>query len=378
MAQETQQGQTQSSNKSSAETASPSNQPDPSKASSPDSKTQETSGPKSALDAVNAALGVKTESEPAAGTGDAAAAADTATADTDTADTGGTADGDTDAGDSVTDPAAAATGATEDGATDPDADTDSEATADDDFTPPQGLKERSTERWNKLVDRTKHAEAARDSLATVLQNIGAPRDELAQHIETLTLAYRGGPDGQRKALARLDELRSALARNLGVEVPGVDLLADYPDLQQQVEDLKLSRELALDIASGRRMKTRVEAETNRTTTEQQQAAQRQQAEQAAAAELDALGTRLQGGDIDYNAKFKILKDNGDIEDIMQNFAPAQWAAQFERRYKLIGRASSKPRVQGEQPLRTSATTGGGKPQPKSMLDAISLGIADAE
>jgi len=253
------------------------------------------------------------------------------------------------------------------------------AAAEDDFAPPQGLKERSTERWNNLVDRTKTAETQRDSLRTVLSDTGAPREDLAEHLLTLRLAYRGGPDGMRQALGRLDTLRANIAKQLGVEVPGVDLLSDFPDLAGEVENATMSRENAIAVANARRIAAANTANAQRQHQETTTQADFEQRATAARTRLDELGARLQSTDLDYDAKFKILKENGDFKDIMENFQPEKWGEQFERRYKLLGRVNVKPKPKtATQPLRATGTGGGGSPQPKSMLDAITQGITTEE
>mgnify|MGYP000246292363 CR=1 FL=1 len=47
-------------------------------------------------------------------------------------------------------------------------------------------------------------------------------------------------------LGQLDGLRADLATRLGVDAPGVDVLAQHPDLKAKVDGMTLSREDALE------------------------------------------------------------------------------------------------------------------------------------
>lgn len=183
----------------------------------------------------------------------------------------------------------------------------------------------------------------------------------------------------RQALAILDQTRANVARALGVEVPGVDLLADYPDLTQAVDGMTMTRDQALEIANARRVTAANTAATERQHQQTETQSQLEQREETARGQLTELGAKLQANDLDYDAKFKILQGNGDIADIMENFPPEKWLAQFQRRYDLLGKANVKPKPKvATQPLRTTGTGGGGSPQPKSMLDAITQGITADE
>lgn len=214
-----------------------------------------------------------------------------------------------------------------------------------------------------------------------MTDTGASREDISRALYTLRLVNRGGPDGASEALKILDNMRAGIAKRLGVEVPGVDLLADYPDLAKAVENAEMTREHALEIAGGRRIRFETNEAQRRANDDSQRQAQVQQQRDNAFKELDTLGDELGKTDVEYDAKFALLKSNGDIQDIVQNFPPAKWADQFRRRYNLLGKAggvkqrTAKP---AHQPLRSSGTGGGGNAAPKSLLDAVMQGVESAD
>lgn len=255
-----------------------------------------------------------------------------------------------------------------------------EEEGEDEFTPPKGLKERSAKRWDGLVARTKTAETAANNFRQVLNDTGASRDDISRTLYLLRLVNRGGREGLQEALKRIDGERNRIAKMLGVEVPGVDLLADFPDLTQEVEDMKTTRERALEIAAARRERERQDTQGRQQREDGERQAQVKQAQTQAFADLDALGEELGKTDVDYDAKFKLLKENGEIEDIIKTFHPSQWKSQFQRRYNLLGKAGGGQRRQGaptnkQRPLRTTGQGGGGSAAPKSLSEAINLAVA---
>jgi hypothetical protein len=77
--------------------------------------------------------------------------------------------------------------------------------------------------------------------------------------------------------------------------------------------------------------------------------------------------------VDYKKKEEILLKQ--VERIQKHFPPALWRAQVELMYDNIQvlPTPAVPQRAAHQPLRPNAA-GGGKPKPKSMLDAINQGL----
>ncbi len=241
----------------------------------------------------------------------------------------------------------------------------------------QRWSSRTRERVQELRNYAKTGE--RSQLAEMLRSTRSSGEELANLLETLRLINSGDAVLMERGFQNVERFRGQLAARLGREVPGVDLLSEFPDLKQKVESMELTREVGLELAQGRRAQR--DAQTRDAQAREQ--TMRQQANtaevQKAQADLNALGSELAKGDIDYEAKVKLLEEAGEIADIM-SLPPAQWTAAFQRRYKLVTVTAARreaPAKQPQQPIRPNGAGGGSAPAIKSVRDAIRAGVREA-
>jgi len=253
---------------------------------------------------------------------------------------------------------------------------------------PTSLKERSAKRWERLAKLAKEGQAGKqraEEYDRILQSTGANADEIGGALRVLRQIKSGRAEDLREALKALDANRAEVAKMLGQEVPGVDLLSDYPDLAERVEKMNLGREEALEIANARRTKARNDAAAaNRQKAEQ---SKRELADRVKKAQddLSSIGAELEGKDMDYAAKVDLLKSNGTFDWICQNFEPEKWGDAFQRQYKLLGETKPRPAGGGgggdnkgagggHQPLRPTGGAGGGKGAPQTELDAVTAAL----
>ena len=135
---------------------------------------------------------------------------------------------------------------------------------DDLYKMPDGLQKDSRARFQKLVDtakqQTERAIKAESAIAEkeeifnnfkeVLKETKTSNEDLSAMLEYNRLVKTGDLES---ALAVLDEQRSLVAKMLGRPIEGVNGLEEFGDLEQGVNDGKLTIEHAYEIAKARRI-----------------------------------------------------------------------------------------------------------------------------
>lgn len=226
----------------------------------------------------------------------------------------------------------------------------------------------------------KRAEASRDlAIAIKQENISA--EELTSMFEIRRLVTSSDPVLLRRGIGALQTMMTDAAKRGGLDVPGVDLLDDFPELKQQVEQMALTRDVALELARARRTIAENERRSRASTESAQAQAVRQAAEDSARRALNELGETLNKSDIDFPAKLKLLEDHGELRDIMA-LPPEQWVTAFKRRYDLLTAAQPARSVRPNgaarpQPASRVAAAGGGAPTPKTDLEAVEQALRRA-
>lgn len=230
-----------------------------------------------------------------------------------------------------------------------------------------GVKsERGKERIREKLAELRETSAARKELegdltefrTMVLEAYQDPQD-FARALEFGRLVGAGDDASLRTALGMLDEQRAALALRLGVDAPGVDPLAEFPDLKQAVEDMAITREKAIELA---KYKHRDKQQTQQRQAAQQQQQERQQSQQQHEQEITALTEKAtayfttRSKEVDYPAKMDAIKayfgKPENVQNFVQSFRPDQWLGQFQFMYDNI-RTAPAPRPSAQnQPLRS--------------------------
>lgn len=252
-----------------------------------------------------------------------------------------------------------------------------------DLTPPEGINERSKTRWTALADQAKlvpelerratEAETALTGVRELVAQSGLQPDEF-QGMLTMGRLYKSSdPKELQAALEQLDGLRADLATRLGVDAPGVDVLAQHADLKAKVDGMTLSREDALEIVRLRG----TAAQANQATAATQEMQQFQQTVKAAATEMDAtLAARAATpGHAEKVAFIKSqLADPKRIQEFVTTYQPHQWKAAVLMMYDAYtppAPASVVPNT--PQPLRPGHVSSGTRVpngKPVSSADAV--------
>lgn len=252
---------------------------------------------------------------------------------------------------------------------------------------PEGLSAIAQQRFQKLVGDNKaltqqqgelnqkltEAQGTLTDLKEEMHRTGATPDDLNTFF-TFKEAITGGKydEAEKILLSQLKALQLATGRATNFD--GANVLSDFPDLQQDVTDLKITPERAMEIAKGRNQTKQAEAARLR----QDEAARNDGAKEAArTAAINAVqkwANEQATADIDYKAKEgKILAK---LKTIAQTYPPSLWLTRIKEAYTELGEVvTPKPNNEGkDNALRGGVGGGGGKPAPKTMGEAIGAGL----
>lgn len=183
--------------------------------------------------------------------------------------------------------------------------------------------ERGKERLQKMLNERKEARSQLESMQNYIQASGLDADGFANLMGIARLVSSSDPEDQKKGLQALETVRTELYKNIGLEAPGVDLLADHKDLKQKVDDMELTREDALDILRGRNVQAK-----------QIEEVQRRQAIEAKQKELQGFGDRAvkafsaRSSEPAFNAKVEAMQKYfavpGRLQQFVSTHAPETW------------------------------------------------------
>lgn len=237
--------------------------------------------------------------------------------------------------------------------------TKADAKQDDVYTPPEGLSERAKARFAELASRAKEGEVWKERAEQWQQTIastGASPEQFGQLLTYTSLVNSGDPEKLRQAMNVLERERNAIARMIGEEAPGIDLLSDHPDLIQRVQQGDFDRHAALEVARARTLAAQQRQRDEWAQIQQMQSATQTQAIQS----LNTLGQQLEAQDPQYRQKFAQLQP---MLPIIAQLPPERWGEAFMQAYQSIVVPAPTPVPQQQrlpaapQPLR--GTGGGG-------------------
>lgn len=216
----------------------------------------------------------------------------------------------------------------------------------------QELSRRATEAEGRYQQMEQEVNALRESITSA----GMDGQQFAQTIQFARLANSQNPDDLRVARDMLQQQMQAISLRLGEEIPAIDPLAQFPDLQQAVDSFELSKEKAHELAKLRHQQAQQQAIMQAQQQSSQQQAAYQQTVQQASQRMDAyLQSRI--NEIDHKAKMEALhkhfSDPAKMQDFVASFQPQQWEQALRLMYDSIAVAPQPP-ARTQQPLRARA------------------------
>ncbi|MBM6928175.1 hypothetical protein [Parasutterella secunda] len=240
--------------------------------------------------------------------------------------------------------------------------------------------ERSRKRFEKILHERKEAREVAQSFVQQIRGAGYDERTFAQVLEFGRLLSSSDNNDKKAAMAMLDQVRANLAAELGQEVPGVDLLKDYPDLQKEVDSMNLDRKRALEIAAARRQQQE-QAHYNKLEAEQRQWGQRLESAR------QQMSTALLPMQKDpyfvqkINAIHAWLRTGDNMVNFVMNVPPEQWTAKIQQMYQTLPSqfymtpsAQAKPRSSQPQPLRSRPMNTGVRDTSKMSVNEYALDL----
>lgn len=221
-----------------------------------------------------------------------------------------------------------------------------------------GVKsDRGKERIKRVFEEKKALEKDLSDFRQLVQSTGMTPQDFAQTLEFGRLANSGDEKDLRLALEMIEGQRAMLYQKLGVEAPGVDLLAGQDDLKAAVDNMEITRERAVELAKYRKQQAEQQQrqQVQQQTVQQQQEFQ-QQVQQAAGAMEAYLATRA--NEVDHPARMKVItehfKNPANLQAFVTTYRPEQWAATVKMMYDNIQvPRASQP---NQQPIRSRPAT----------------------
>ncbi|PPA76483.1 hypothetical protein C4E15_06725 [Achromobacter spanius] len=210
-----------------------------------------------------------------------------------------------------------------------------------------GIKsERGRARVQKIIEARNEAEGGLSAVREMVQAAGMTTETFGQHIEFSRLANSNDPQDLQRAAQMLEQTRADLYRKLGQDAPGVDALSDFPDLAQQVQNLLMPRETALEVARLRRDNQAVQAQRQQHQQAEQETQQFQQAVAQAQQSLESY-VQTRAHEIDHPARMKALEtyfaDPRKLQEFATTYQPNQWPAAIRMLYDNVQVAQQQRR-----------------------------------
>ena len=255
---------------------------------------------------------------------------------------------------------------------------------------PRDLKVETRARMQTLIDTAKEVTAKYekaqqdfDYMVQGVQATGTTPEQYGEALSWLGLFNSGDPKQQERALELVESVAERLATLLGKERVVGDPLAQHADLKNAVASKQITPEYAKEIArvrNGQAFRTEINTSAQQQQQTQQQAAQTLQ---TARNDLTALEENLRAVDgAEYDAIKAQIVDP--LRPLMAAINPAQWKAKFTEAYKAAkdARTAAKitrtvePKVPTNQPLRGGKNPAGGQARaPASAGEAMNAALA---
>lgn len=232
-----------------------------------------------------------------------------------------------------------------------------------DLTPPEGMNDRSKERWATLTERAKavpelerratEAETRFNSVRDMVAETGLQADEFSAVLNIGKMYKSSKPEDLKNALSQIDVLRADVAQRLGIAIPGVDPLEGHPDLKADVEALSITQERALEIARLRRTETEATATSKEVQDQREHHATVTKAAQSMDEHLAARASQP-GHEAKINHIKQYFADKAKLQTFVTTYRPDQWQAAVTMMYdSYTPPAPTAPPT--PQPLRPSSS-----------------------
>lgn len=257
-----------------------------------------------------------------------------------------------------------------------------------DLAPLDSKNQSTNERFRKVTEGykqekqradTAEAEALRykesfESLRQLGYNDAAAADDLVEFSAFRKALQAGDEQAVRQAISNTIKMfEAAHGKRITIQASVLD---DFPDLKQQVGDLEITEQAALELARSRRIQERASRESQQLRQEQDASAAHQQAIQQSVSSVQQMQANWEQTDPDFKALLPHLR--AQMESVAREFPPEQWPRVIEMQYRSLKAAlAGQQRSAAPAPLRGNGHMAG-RPAPSNPEEAVlqELGLSD--
>lgn len=242
---------------------------------------------------------------------------------------------------------------------------------------PEGLGQKAQQRFQllattnrELTEKVTALDSQVNYIRDTFQQRGVQQEQFEQAVTVIGAMNRGDYGTAKQILVQ--QLQH-LALLTGEPMAGVDALADFPDLRQQVDGLQMAEQTALELARLRKGQQAAQTQLQQQTQQrQQQEASEREFTQAQSA-VDQWVRQMQAQDIDWPVLEEQLLP--DIKNLLAGMPPSRWLSAMQTQYSVLKRAATafrRPAAGGAPAVNPLRPSGAGAPQraPQSMYEAM--------
>jgi len=262
------------------------------------------------------------------------------------------------------------------------------------YQTPEGLADKSKERFENLVRDNKSVRETLEAKETevtemsgyvqqiqgAIQDANSTPEDFGRMLGYMKLANSRNVEDNRQALALLQTEIRKLAEITGDVPDGDDPLSNHPDLQQAIEDMSMTEEHAVELAKLRNQNKASARREQTIVTETETANQQQQELDQATTDVKALIANWKKTDIDFDVKQAILLEMA--PEIKETYSPSQWTAALKQAWVAIGKGVS---LKGKQAppesivpsIATTTPASAGNIEPQSAHEAVQRALGDS-
>jgi len=262
------------------------------------------------------------------------------------------------------------------------------AKLDEIYQIPPGLKGEERARFKRLSDHARGLDTEVQKVRTdyeqvntkltgfreILEDAHASPEVLNHHLRYIKACATGDLE---TAFAFAKAEYETLARHMGRPVDGIDVLGDFPELRQAVDDMEMTEAHAIELAKHRRAQAQQQQQQQQdhASQQQRQALEREHAARTKATnDIKAWTEQMARESLDWERlEPAIVRYIQGAQQTLRNLPPDQWLANIKAHYDALtsmATASPPPSAGTPRPLRPQGAGGRVEGTPANAEDAV--------
>lgn len=244
----------------------------------------------------------------------------------------------------------------------------------------KGVSERGRDRLRKLLSEGRESAKTLGAIQHTIAESGLDKESFGNLLSISRLVSSQDPTDVEQGLTMLEQVRTALYKTLGRDLPGTDPLQHYEDLRKKVDGMEMSRDDAVLIAQARRRDAAEKA--SRAAAEQERRAAAEMSGRVEAAKAAAMARiNRHAGEADFDMKLNRItayfQQPGRLQEFVRTHAPETWGEALEFMYASLQGAPA-PRDEGPGPITSGRARAAGHrvTSMQGSADSIAARIRD--